>query len=616
MGIVNLFTQLRSYWRPLIAVHLLFTLLGVAVLSPLFGLLLQGTLALTGSAAVVDQDIARLLLSPLGMVAAIVLLAVLLAIAGLELGALQAIAQASRHGKHIPAPTAARYALGHTVPLLRLTLGLTLRVLAYLLPYLAAVALAAWLLLTEHDINYYLAQRPPEFFVAVAAAVILALPLLWLLGRRLLGWSLALPLVLFTNTSPKQAFATSEALVAGSRGTCLRALLSWLLLATALITGQGMFLYLGTELILAGAITQLTTLALLLGLLGVIWSALGVLVSAFNLAGFAFTVAALYQKLSPGSSSEVVMQELGAVRRRGYSPLSLAIVSGIVTAVGLATPLLVLKRIDLDHPVAVIAHRGAAGAAPENTLASIHRAIADGTDWVEIDVQETRDGHVVVVHDSDFMKLAGDPVKVWEGDLERIRTIDVGSWFDPAFSDERVPTLEEVLQLIREGDSSLVIELKYYGHDEKLEQRVVDLVEAAGMADQVMIMSLKLQGVQKLKQLRPDWTGGLLAATAVGDITQLEADFLAVNQGIASIGFIRRAHKAGKQVFVWTVNDALSMAHWMSVGVDGVITDEPALARNILAQRADLNPAERMLLSIAMLIGRPEAFKQYRDNSP
>ena len=108
-------------------------------------------------------------------------------------------------------------------------------------------------------------------------------------------------------------------------------------------------------------------------------------------------------------------------------------------------------------------------------------------------------------------------------------------------------------------------------------------------------MSLKLQGVQKLKALRPQWTGGLLAATSVGDITRLDADFLAVNQNMASPAFIRRAHKAGKRVFVWTVNDALSLSHWMSMGVDGVITDEPALARKILAQREKLSPAERLL---------------------
>jgi glycerophosphoryl diester phosphodiesterase len=136
------------------------------------------------------------------------------------------------------------------------------------------------------------------------------------------------------------------------------------------------------------------------------------------------------------------------------------------------------------------------------------------------------------------------------------------------------------------------------------------------MTDRVMIMSLKLAGVRKLKLLRPDWTGGLLAATAVGDITRLEADFLAVNQNMANPAFIRRAQQAGKPVYVWTVNDALSLAHWMSRGVDGVITDEPGLARNILEQRAGLNPAERLLLNAVMIFGKPEAIKRYRDNSP
>ena len=85
---------------------------------------------------------------------------------------------------------------------------------------------------------------------------------------------------------------------------------------------------------------------------------------------------------------------------------------------------------------------------------------------------------------------------------------------------------------------------------------------------------------------------------------------------LASRRFIERAHAAGKEVFVWTVNDALSLSHWMSMGVDGVITDEPALALSIRQQREELNTAERLLLSSALFFGRPEAADKYRDNSP
>jgi len=225
------------------------------------------------------------------------------------------------------------------------------------------------------------------------------------------------------------------------------------------------------------------------------------------------------------------------------------------------------------------------------------------------------DGEVVVVHDSDFMKLAGVDLKVWDGTLEQIRDIDIGSWFDPQFSAERVPTLAEALEEAK-GKTRVVIELKYYGHDQQLEQRVVDIVEQLGMTDEVAIMSLKYEGVQKIRALRPDWTIGLLSAKAIGDLTSLDVDFLAVAMGMASPGFVRRSHEQGKQVFVWTVNDAVSLSRMMSLGVDGVISDEPALAREVIADRAGLNSAERLLMHTAILFGKPEPQRHYRDESP
>jgi glycerophosphoryl diester phosphodiesterase len=108
----------------------------------------------------------------------------------------------------------------------------------------------------------------------------------------------------------------------------------------------------------------------------------------------------------------------------------------------------------------------------------------------------------------------------------------------------------------------------------------------------------------------------LLSATAIGDLTRLDADFLAIAMAMASGGFVRRAHEAGKQVFVWTVNDPVSMSRMMSMGVDGVITDEPEMARKVLADRAALGSAERLLLHTALLFGYSFTPHQYRDQSP
>jgi glycerophosphoryl diester phosphodiesterase len=264
-----------------------------------------------------------------------------------------------------------------------------------------------------------------------------------------------------------------------------------------------------------------------------------------------------------------------------------------------------LNSVRLEDNVQIMAHRGSSQAAPENTLASIQKAIDEGADWVEIDVQETADDEVVVLHDSDFMKLAGRNLKIWDATLDDLQTIDIGSWFAPEFADQRVPTLGEVLDLCK-GKVGVNIELKYYGHDKQLEQRVADIVRAHDMDSEVMAMSLKMEGARKMKSIRPNWKVGLLMSVSAGDLKKIEADFLAVNAGFVDRGLVRAAHNAGKEVYVWTVNDAPSMSNMIGRGVDGLLTDKPSLARVVLQERAEMSAPQRLLLELASLLGVPQ----------
>jgi glycerophosphoryl diester phosphodiesterase len=262
----------------------------------------------------------------------------------------------------------------------------------------------------------------------------------------------------------------------------------------------------------------------------------------------------------------------------------------------------------------VIAHRGAAAFAPENTLSSVERAIQDGADWVEIDVQETADGEVVLLHDSDFMKLAGSPLKIWDGSFAEVRKLDIGSWFSPEFQGEAVATLEEVL-LRAKGRAKVVIELKYYGHGERLEERVADIVDRTGMQDQISVMSLERNIVERMGALRPGYRKGLLAATAVGNLAQLEVDFLALSLNLATPSLIRQAHARGRDVYVWTVNDELTMAQRILQGVDGLITDDPARARSVVEAESRLTSVERLLLGAAFWLGiEPARFQISRES--
>lgn len=116
-------------------------------------------------------------------------------------------------------------------------------------------------------------------------------------------------------------------------------------------------------------------------------------------------------------------------------------------------------------------------------------------------------------------------------------------------------------------------------------------------------MSLKYPAVQKMRALRPDWRAGVLAATAIGDLVGLEGDFVAVSTVTATPRRIREADDADKAIYGWTVNDALGMSRMISRGVDGLITDDPATARKVLEVRAQLSAPERLLLSLADIIG-------------
>ena len=153
------------------------------------------------------------------------------------------------------------------------------------------------------------------------------------------------------------------------------------------------------------------------------------------------------------------------------------------------------------------------------------------------------------------------------------------------------------------GKIGVNIELKSYGRDQKLERRVIDLVEKHGMETEIVLMSLKHEAVNRAKSLRPAWKVGLLTGVAIGNLASLDVDFLAVHVGLASRDLIRSAHETGKEIAVWTVNDPITMSTLISRGVDNLITDRPALARRVLVERKGLSSAERLLIEISGLLG-------------
>jgi glycerophosphoryl diester phosphodiesterase len=599
--------SLRGSWKSLVVTDIAFKILAFVLLTPLMGVLFRTLLAASGSEVVSDFDIAMFFLGPLGWLCSILVGAIWLGIIALELASLMAVMCAKDANLRLGALGAIRFSSAGALPIIQVTARIVAWTLLASAPFLAIAAVIYFRLLTEFDINYYLQEMPPVFRVSVGIGAILLIGLTSVLLRLYSGWLFALPLVLFEEVRPAEALRLSAERTHGHRRTLLLWIVGWGLVMTLLSALTTAIVGLVGRMIVPEATASLQFLAVAVGLVLLLWFAVGLAVNLLSTTSFAAMLFNLYRQLGhdgstdlrlPGAAKAISGTGLKITRQR----LIVAAVVGVLLAIAIGV--FALQSVRLQDDVEIMAHRGSSKAAPENTLASIQKAIDEGADWVEIDVQETADGEVVVLHDSDFMKLAGRNLKIWDATLDDLKDIDIGSWFAPEFRDQRVPTLAEVLDLCK-GKIRVNIELKYYGHDQQLEQRVADIVRSREMDSQVVAMSLKMDAVRKMKSIRPNWRVGLLMSVSAGDLSKIEADFLAVNAGFVHRGFVRRVHDAEKEVFVWTVNDALAMSNMIGRGVDGLLTDKPALARRVLEERAKMSAPQRLLLELAELLGVP-----------
>jgi glycerophosphoryl diester phosphodiesterase len=597
--------DLRKCWQVLAVTDIAFKLLAFVVLTPLAGLLFRVLLAAAGNSVLCDLDILYFFLGPRGWLLLIFVGAAWLGIVALEQASLLAILRARSANQRLGLLAALRFVSANAWPVMRVTARMVAFTLLVMAPFLVAAAAVYATLLTDYDINYYLKERPRVFQVALGIGAMLAVALTVLLLRLFTGWFFALPLVLFEGASASQALPLSCQRVRGHRAAVLAWIAGWFLFVTALSALATGMVGAAAQWVLPESTGSLRLVAVVVGMTVLVWMLVSLAINVLSTTTFAAMLFNLYRGPGGGDTAasrheawETDSEARGF--RIGQGRLVAAAAAGVLAAAAIGAGL--LYSVSLEDRVQIMAHRGSSSAAPENTLAAVRKAIQDGADWVEIDVQETADGEVVVLHDSDFMKLAGSDLKIWDATLEDLKDIDVGSWFAPEFNNERVPTLAEVLDECR-GKIRVNIELKYYGHDERLEERVASIVESRGMAANVMLMSLKIDGVRKMKALRPGWKVGLLMSVSAGDIRKMNADFLAVNAGFAHRRVIRAAHESGKQIYVWTVNDARTMSTMISRGVDGLLTDKPALARSVLEQRARMSAPERLLLELAGMLG-------------
>lgn len=246
-----------------------------------------------------------------------------------------------------------------------------------------------------------------------------------------------------------------------------------------------------------------------------------------------------------------------------------------------------LDYMNLDK-IQVTSHRGFSHDVPENTLPAIEKAIEEQADFVEVDVRVTGDGELVLLHDNNLKRTAGVSKKIWDITYPEIAELDAGSWLSKEFAGIKIPTLREVFELSK-GKVMLNLDLKYRTEEEELAEKVVALIREYEMEWQCVVTSTSLKCLEKVKELNTDIRTGYITYQIYSGLYENEAvDFFSMKYNLVSKGVVRQVHKKGKEIHVWTVNSKTEFERLERIGVDNIITDNPAYAKQVLYQESEL----------------------------
>ena len=234
--------------------------------------------------------------------------------------------------------------------------------------------------------------------------------------------------------------------------------------------------------------------------------------------------------------------------------------------------------------VIVTAHRGASHVAPENTLSAMVAAVEAGAEFAELDVRLTGDGQVVLMHDRTLDRTTNGSGELWDFSLDELRAFEAGSWFGQEFDGEPIPTLQEVIRYAK-GRLKLNIEIKISREEPTIAAAVVDVIRSEECGEDCLITSFSREIVEDAKRIAPEIRAGLIFGRDYpDDVFDGGWEILSCSHEVVDSAFVARARESGKSVHVWTVDEREMMLRLIRLGVDAILTNRPALLREVIAE--------------------------------
>ena len=236
--------------------------------------------------------------------------------------------------------------------------------------------------------------------------------------------------------------------------------------------------------------------------------------------------------------------------------------------------------------VKIVAHRGIVDDETENTIQAVKASLEADIDVVEMDVQMTEDGEIILHHDRSLNRILGVEKNIDELTYREITGLEVESRenFD---SDEKiVATLGEALELV-DGQMDVQIDVKTYGRGEKLAERIVSIIDEYDMVGNTYIQSFDRIFIEKVEELNPEVKTSQIMFYVLGDLSYIEADYFTVEKGLITHEFVGKAREEGKGIWVWTVNKEEDIKEVLQYDIDGIITKNPLLVKEILGREVE-----------------------------
>ena len=569
--------MIRLNLTAFVSFELLFKVLFVAVFPPMFSFLFTQSLRLSGLRYLTAENLNRYLRTLL-IYPVFFLLALLFVFFEIfEFAGIICLIDLSRRGQKTTFLKTIRY-IFMRLPLLRRRSGFSMFFTIMLLTpafHLATVISTLW--------SYSIFQRIWKmisrhwYFSLVITGIIL------LLLSLFLRWRYVCHYFVLEGCSAKTARARSASLVKEARK---RDILH-MLLATVLLSAVYLLLILAVLLISA--------------LIHRIFRLSGAGVSSFQVAFLAVSISLIdglnvpvlfgmisiffyRDKRQRQEKTEHVDQMDAAVHPLLHSrKVEYAILAGII----LLSMFMIIRdsrqryalRIQGLREVQVTAHRGASMFYPENTMPAFIGAVEQGCDWIELDVQESKDGVIFVMHDTNFLRTTGTDANTWDLTWDEISRLDAGSFFNHDYEGEQIPLFSDVLEFAKQNDVKLNIELKPTGHEKNLVGAVIDMVEEAGYEENCVITSQAYKVIEEVKQHSETMPTVYVMGLAFGAINRMTAaDAFSIRATSISRSLVRNLHNRGIEIYAWTVDSRSNINRMIDVGVDNIITNNVPLA--------------------------------------